>query len=225
MALHQNVLGQLEKYKGRLTALVQSDDMKILSTIEEINALKQKRSTEIRDLVKNSRDQIFFCPDSSHASIERELRAKPEHLCGLSFANYENYLQNADQCVEEVERTFQLAFKSALEFFINPSIQKRLEQGAGDPIIDGLLSCESVEDVQQYLRSMECDGSNFIDTVNRYLKQLVIKPVCISSFTPSIQTIEREHIADIVDEFREFLMRELESIEHDDDSLPMIQLE
>jgi len=52
-----------------------------------------------------------------------------------------------------------------------------------------------------------------------------VKRVKMSGFKPSVGTIEKDQISKLTDEFKEFLEVQFESIEGDDDSLPMLQME
>ena len=96
-------------------------------------------------------------------------------------------------------------FARMAEFFLNPLVRERFKQAKQDPIIKGLLACESVDEMQSHLIGACSDRDGFIATITRYLKKVVVKPIKISTFTPSSRTIEREKIPEIVEEFRQFL--------------------
>jgi len=78
--------------------------------------------------------------------------------------------------------------------------------------------------MQQYLVEACKNEDAFVATITRYLKKVVVKPLKISTFTPSTRTIEREKIPIIVEEFRQFLESQFDEREKDE-TVPVIQLE
>jgi hypothetical protein len=61
--------------------------------------------------------------------------------------------------------------------------------------------------------------------INRYLKRISVKKVRLSDFRLSVGTVEKGHVSKLVKEFEQFLNEQFASIESDDDTLPVLQVE
>ena len=59
--------------------------------------------------------------------------------------------------------------------------------------------------------------------MNRFLKQIQVRKLRLSDFSPGKQTIEAGDIEQIVAEFRQFLLAALRT--DSDDELPVVELE
>jgi hypothetical protein len=106
---------------------------------------------------------------------------------------------------------------------LNPTVQERLRQGATEPLIAGLLECTTVAELRDYL--FPRTDAALVETINRYLKRIVVKHVNLASFKPSVSMIQHDKIPQIVQEFQAYLEAQLGDIEHDDDTLPILQVE
>jgi len=227
ISLHNNVLNHLESRRGAIQHLLTSSELAALKVLENISALQPSVSVTIEDALKKQVNSIFTCPSPSQNSIESDLERGPVHKCGLSFASYNEHLQRATEAEEEARRIYNDAIEHKMEVFLNPAIQERLKQGAADPNIAALLNCTTVAKVRKYLVEQSQVDPGIVETINRYLKQIVVKKVQIADFKPTINIVEKEQIVDLALEFQAFLERQLESALGDEsaDKLPMLQLE
>lgn len=96
-------------------------------------------------------------------------------------------------------------------------------QGKGDHNIDSMLGIKTIPELCHYLVPALVQEPSLVDSINKYLKKIVVKQVKISDFKPSTRTVERENLVKVVSEFKEFLEGQLAT--DDTDSRPMIQLE
>ena len=90
-------------------------------------------------------------------------------------------------------------------------------------MIAPLLKCENVSEVKAYLVQACLKDPLLVDTINKYLKLVVVRSVRISDFKPSARTIEKDQVEALVNEFKRFL--EGQFGEDDPDSRQMLQLE
>jgi len=227
LSLHNNVLSELESRRAAIQSLLNSSELAALKVLESISALQPSISITIEDALKKHMNSIFTCPSPSRASVESQLEREPVHQCGLSFENYNDLLQRAAQAEEEAQGFFNDAIEHKMEVFLNPAIQERLKQGAADPNIAALLNYKTVDEVRQYLVEKSQADLGIAETINRYLKEIVVKKVRIADFKPTISIVEKEQIVDIALEFQAFLEQQLESVLGDEsaDKLPMLQVE
>ncbi len=227
LSLHNNVLSELESRRAAIQSLLNSSELAALKVLESISALQPSISITIEDVLKKYMNSIFTCPSPSRASVESQLEREPVHQCGLSFENYNDLLQRAAQAEEEAQGFFNDAIEHKMEVFLNPAIQERLKQGAADPNIAALLNYKTVDEVRQYLVEKSQADLGIAETINRYLKEIVVKKVRIADFKPTISIVEKEQIVDIALEFQAFLEQQLESVLGDEsaDKLPMLQVE
>ena len=223
-AMHDQTVAELETSRDQLEKLVDGEILKTISVLQKIPALSGFDSDALKEQVISQKDQITTCEKASHASIEEDLRRSPEHNCGISFGNYQKLITEAHQSISRSEILVNDMFTRSAEFFLNPSVRERFNQGKNDPVIKKLLACKSIEDMQRYLIEACAEGDTFVGTITRYLKKMVVKPIRISSFTPSIRTIEREKIPVIVEEFKQFLEAQFDDREKDE-TVPVLQLE
>ena len=226
-ALHNTVLNKLDDHRTAIQQLLSSTELAALKMLENISALQPAVSDTIESQLKKLLSEIFTCPSPSQNSIESELERGPVHRCGLSFENYHVYLQRAAQVEEEGQRLFNGAIDHKMEVFLNPAIQERLRQGQDKPAIAALLQCRTVGDLRSYLTRQCQETPSIVETLNHYLKRIVVKKVRIADFNPPTTTIEKEQIVDVAIAFQAFLEEQLQSIAADEaaDTLPMLQVE
>ncbi len=225
--LHNNVLSKLDDHRVAIQQLLSSTELAALKILENISALQPAVSGTIESQLKKLLNEIFTCPTPSQNSIESGLEREPVHICGLSFGNYNDLLQRAKQVEEEARRLFKEAIEHKMEVFLNPAIQERLRQGQDKPAIAALLQCRTVGELCTYLSRQGQELPSIVETINHYLKRIVVKKVRIADFKPPTTTIEREQIVDVAIAFQAFLEEQLQSITADgaSDALPMLQVE
>jgi len=222
-AMHDNVLAGIDENRNTIEDLLSGDDMKALGVLEKITAIQQHESTEIRALLKKLSEEIFSCPNSSRSSIDKALKSKTEHGCGLSFSNASKHLELASQKSEEACRVLDDAINRKMEFFLSPGIKERLKQGESEPEIAALLKCQTLSEVRSYLVGACLRDSTLIDKINKHLKRVLVKSVRVADFKPKIRTVERNQIDNLVSAFRKFLEDQFDDV--DPDSRQMLQLE
>lgn len=224
-AMHDSVVDRLENNRREINHLLNSDEMKALKILEGIAALQPAVSGAIAGRLTELAKRIFACPSPSRASVEEQLKAGPEHECGLSFQNAPEVLKRAETLAAEARRLFAEAFDRKTEVFLNPGVRERLEQGKAEPVIDGLLKCTDVAAVRKYLVEACLADRAVVEIINRYLKKILVKKVRMADFQPAVRTVEKGQIAGLAREFQQFLESHLQSIEGDEDTLPVLQVE
>ncbi len=227
ITLHNNVLSELENHRMALQGLLGGTELAALKILENISALQPAVSDTIEGRLKKLLEEIFTCPSPSQNSIEAGLEREPVHICGLSFENYNDFLQKAEQAEEEGKRLFNEAIEHKMEIFLNPAIQERLRQGQDKPAIAALLQCCTVGDLWACLTGQGQETLSIVEEINHYLKRIVVKKVRIADFKPPTTTIEKEQIVDVAIAFQAFLEEQLQGIAADSaaDTLPMLQVE
>jgi len=223
-AMHDQTVTELESARTGLDSLAEGEVMNTMSVLQKIPALSGYDIPALKDQIQVRKEQIVVCEKSSVASIGEDLSRSPVHNCGITFGNYKILLHNAEEARTLSEGSMNDMFTRMAEFFLNLSVKERFKQAKADPIIKGLLSCESADEMKRHLIKACSDGDGFVATITRYLKKVVVKPIKISAFTPSSRTIEREKIPEIVEEFRQFLEAQFDERDKDD-AVPVIQLE
>jgi hypothetical protein len=224
-ALHEETLNRADAARREIQGIVTGDEMKALKILEKVAALRPGISDGVEDDLGVLTDGVFTCAAPSRGSIEEQLRRGPLHECGLSFLNAQGYLASAGAGVGKARVLFDQAFDRKLEVFMNPTVRMRLEQGKAHPVIAGILTAQSVAEVRVHLTRACLDDSSVVETINRFLKRIIVRRVSIAGFTPSVRTIEKDQVAQVAREFQEYVEQQFEDGEADDDTLPMVQLE
>jgi hypothetical protein len=225
VALHDNVTARLGEARRALSDELEGETLRALKVLEGVTALQPVVSGEVRASIDALYLELFSCAEASRASIDRDLRERPLHSCGLSFDGASGYLEAGSEAAEAGPRLVNDALGKKLSVFLSPAIRARLEQGKSEPIIAKMLACRDVAALRGCLVSTCLDDPSVVEVINRYLKQVVVSKVRVADFTPTIRTVERGQIADVAVEFRKFLEAQMAAIEGGEDTLPMLQVE
>ena len=236
LALHQTVSDRVDAGRKRIQVLLASDELHALHILSGIRMLQQRGATgadggqissaaALEQRLRALQEKLFTCPSASRQSIEDALRRRPFHECDLSWQTAPAHQQQAADAAAQAEEVFRAALDSTVTVFLNPKIRERLEQGRDDPLIAGLLACEDPESLQSYVVQTACSQQEFVDSINRYLKRIVVKTLKLSDFKPSMRTLEADQIPKIAEEFQQYLETHLREIAADDDTLPILQVE
>lgn len=222
-AMHDTVMSRIDEDRSTILDLLDSDEMKVLSILEDVTAIQHSDLAEIKTELEKLSKEIFSCPDQSRSSIDRDLKMKPEHSCGLSFSNASERLCSSAEGSEKARKIFDDAINRKVGFFSSPGIKERLRQGESEPEIAGLLECQNSGEIKSYLMDTCLQDPAFINKINKYLKRILVKSVRFADFKPEIRTVERDQIEELVNSFRKFLEDQFEDV--DADSSQMLQLE
>lgn len=222
-AMHDNLNSCLEESHQDIDNILNGDELKALGIMERIAAMPKGEHDLVKKKIKKLAEDIFSCPNSSRASVDRALRTGPIHDCGITFANAASKQQDAKRLANDARAILEESLARRMEILLSPGIQERLLQGKGDHDIDSMLGIKTIPALCHYLVAALVQEPSLVDSINKYLKKIVVKQVKISDFKPSIRTVERENLVRVVSEFKEFLEKQLTT--EDADSRPMIQLE
>lgn len=209
-AMHDSVMCKLDASREGIRKILQGNEMRAARTLERISAIEERDSSDLVDRLESMATEIFSCPNPSLDSIENALRSRPEHDCGLSFNNAEEKVVAAAEVVKQARSLFETSFNKKVDLFFTPTIRDLLEQGESDPAISSLLRCENLQDLKDYIVKACIEDPTFFDTVNLYLKRIVVRTVRIADFRPSIKNIEKGQIDDLVKEFERYVEQQFE---------------
>ncbi|MDT4896817.1 MAG: hypothetical protein QOH25_1894 [Acidobacteriota bacterium] len=224
-ALHDSVIESLDTAREEVRQLLESRDLAALRLLERVSALQPAVSDRISAQLISLAENIPTCDSASRASVEEQLKANPIHECGLDFNNADAWLKAGEQAVAEAPALFDATFNRKIEIFLNPAIRERLQQGSAEPLIASLLQFDEITALRTFLVESVLKDDALIDVINRYLKKITVKRVRLADFKPSISTVEMEQIPRIAREFREYLEDQLRSVDGDDNTLLMLQVE
>ncbi len=222
-AMHDNLNSCLEEAHQDIDNILNGDELKALGIMEKIAAMPKGEHDQVKKNINKLAEGIFSCPNSSRASVDRALRTGPIHDCGITFANAIVKQQDAELLVNGAGAILEESLARRMEILLSPGIQERLQQGKGDHNINSMLGIKTVQALSHYLVPALVQEPSLVDSINKYLKKIVVKQVKISDFKPGTRTVEQENLVRVVSEFREFLEKQLTT--DDADSRPMIQLE
>ena len=224
-AMHEYILTEVGTCTRKIDELLQTDDWKVINSLQEIGSLQPKKAKETTEKIKGIRESCFACSESSIASIDLRIKTYPEHNCGLSFANSENKIENAKQALVQAETIWKTTTKDTTSFFLSSAIKEKLEQGNAESCIKDLLDCKQVEDVMNFFKNNIAKINDIILKINKYLKKIEIRIVNKNDFQPTVKTVEENQIDQVAEEFKDFLQKELDKISHDKDTLRMIRID
>jgi hypothetical protein len=224
-ALHQQVLEQAEASRAAVEGLGAGERLRTLEKLEGISALQPPVSVRVRQELAALRDQIFSCANPAPAAIAQRLKEQPQHDCGLDFGNAERILAEAAEAAGRARALVDEALASQLRVLLAPAVRERLRQGESERVIAEILACADVEALAAHVTRVEVVDGAFVETVNRYLKEIVVVHVRLADFRPKLRMVEREGLADLALEFQAFLEERLGASGGGADVLPVLQLE
>jgi hypothetical protein len=223
--LHDGVMDVADTARRRIQDLLRGKELQAMQRLEQVSALRSSVPEDVTGALQDLANNVFFCAQPSKSSIETQLQRGPVHECSLSFQNAANHTRQAQETAKQAILTLEEAINRKVKVFLTPNIQDRLRQGGAEPGIAALLRCETLDDLRGYLVEASLADPALIDQINRYLKQVIVKKIRMADFKPAMSTVGKDQIGDLVLQFRRFLEQELNSIEEDGDTLPMLQVE
>ena len=182
---------------------------------------------DLFDAVATSSD--LFPPQVTHGNVERELVNWPQPASSpLTLQNASDWIVSANKCLDECMAAMQNALLNKAALLFSEALRNRLNQGKGEPFIDNLLGAESPEILAEVLvgqltKKAADVGSPEIELLRRYLQHILVRKVKLSDFQPSKRAIEAEDVDQIVQEFRGFLLSNLQS--STDDEFTVVEIE
>ena len=223
--MHDRVVESAEQSRKTNEGVLHGEAMQALQGLEKITALQPAVSPELEHLLQALGNRLFVCTEPSRTSVVEWLKTAPIHDCNLSFQNAHAHLETAEQAAVEAQRLLDDTLNRKVEVLLHPTIRERLEQGRSEPLIAGLLACSTVAEARVYMTETLLSDPAAVETINRYLKQIVVRQVRLVDFKPSTPTIEQGQIVDLALEFQRFLEEQIAGVGEDDDILPMLQIE
>ncbi|MEI6478944.1 MAG: DUF6079 family protein, partial [bacterium] len=219
--MHDTVVGKLDDHRQNIETLPTSKDFTALQVLEGISALKPAVSHTLDFAQFVAR--LHACPQPSRHSVEAQLINSPVHECGLTFENFQAHLDTAAGIETEVKELLDIALNKKVEVFLNAAVRTRLEQGKQEKVIAEILKHTTLPELRAYFVSVA--SPELVQTINRYLKNIVTKTVKLADFKPSIATVEPDQVKQVADELGKFLNDQIKEISGDKDTLPMLHLE
>jgi len=224
-AVHDSVTERTEEACKSIQDLLIGDEFQALKILEKISALQPPISGQLTDRLTEFQGAIFTCPSPSRGSVEEQLKRSPLHECGLSFETAARLVERAEDLTASAKELFDADINSKLEVFLNPTVRSRLEQGKSEKVIGEILRATDVKGVRTVLVKACLEDPSVVDTINRYLKQIVVKVVKLTEFKPGLGTVERDQIPELAQEFQRFLEEEIAEIDDGGKVLPMLKIE
>ncbi|HYB04190.1 MAG TPA: hypothetical protein VED17_07000 [Nitrososphaerales archaeon] len=221
---HDSVLDHTEARKNDIDSLLEGTDFKALKVLEGMTALQPPISDRIERQLLELGNRIFECPSPSRASIVEQLKRSPVHECGLSFENAGEHCMNAERAAVEARNLLDSGLTGKVEIFLTAAVRERLQQGKSEKVIAEIIECGNVSELRSVLVRWCLTDPSIVDTINRYLKRIIVKEVNIADFKPSLWTIEKSQVSTVTKEFERFLETQLNGIEVDEETLPMLRL-
>lgn len=225
LILHESIVSHSDSCRQQIQDMLSGDDLKALRVMGEITALQSGSADILMKQLGELADNVFACSSPSRGSVEEHLKENPIHECGLIFEDASDVRERSTNATEKAQSQFDQTLDGNISILMTPAIIQRLEQGRDDPVIAGILKCKTLSELRAYLVRTCLEENTAVGTINRYLKRISVKPVKLTDFKPSLNAIEKEQIPQLAQEFHQFLEEQMHSIEADDETLPILQIE
>jgi hypothetical protein len=213
---HDRVVNEADAARTQLKGIVGGDPMSAFKTLEGITALQPAVTPQIEESLVKSEEGLFACPAPSRASVDESLKRGPRHVCDLTIAKAETLRAVATAIGKAAQSLFDQTLEKRLGVLLASGVQDRLQQGAQEPLIAAMLKCSSASELRDVLVPAALKDPDCVNTINKYLKKIVVAKVNLSEFQPSLGNVERDQIPALVAEFQAFVESRLKSIESGD---------
>lgn len=216
--MHDTVTSELDERHGSIDGLRQGAELKVILMLDEVTALQPVAGPAVLAKLDEYSARIPTCSDTSASGVAGSLRKEPSHVCGLTFANAAERISAAAAAEAEAVASIHDALDSKVRLLFSGPVWTLLKQGEGDPFISGLLDCANEEAISQYLVANVQKSADVASRLNRCLKKMVVKPVRMADFKPTLETVQKDQLDQVVAEFKSYLEKQFPSTSDPDES-------
>lgn len=228
LQLFDQVVARSEETRRSIKELENSADFQALSLLSSLTALGEGSHLVIKKLFSESLgDPGLFPANLTRAVVERDLADSPRPaVCPLTLENDQEWLGRAGQLFMTCQKALSAALREKVRLLRSAALQEKLKQGGQDPFIAGILSQNSDEGLKDYLveRLNQPEASEYLKSLEKYLKKINVIKVRMNDFRPSKRTLEKNDIAQIALEFEDFLKGFLVE-NHLDEQITILEIE
>lgn len=200
---HDLMVARSEEILQKIDSLATGKKLAVIRILDEVSAFGPALASDLENEVLALKKAIFVCDDPSRKSLENSLKVSPGHTCSLTLENYQDLHNKNDEILGQAEMLVNKAFDKKTDVFLNPKIRELLTQGKSEPVIKKLLELNSSEKLQTGIFDL-CDDK-LPRLLSRFLKKIVFGTIRLADFKPSISTLEKEQIPELVTQFQKFV--------------------
>lgn len=209
--MHDAVTSELEARRETVDGLRRGVELKVLLMLDGVTALSPVTGPVVLAKLDECGGRISTCPDTSASGVVASLRKEPAHVCGLTFANASERIRIAADAEAEAIAAAHDALDAKIQLLLSGPVWTLLKQGEGDSFIRGLLDCPGEEAVSRYLVESVQESADVASRLNRCLKKMVVKPVRMADFKPTLDTVQKDQLDQVVAEFKSYLEKQFPS--------------
>jgi len=222
--MHDAVTSELEARRETIDGLRRGVELKVFLMLDEVTALRPIAGPAVLAKLDECGARIPTCPDTSASGVAGSLRKEPSHACGLTFANAAERISAAAGAEAEATAAVRDALTAKVRLLFSGPIWALLKQGEGDPFMSGLLDCPGVEAISSYLLENAPKYTDAASRLNKCLKKMVVKSVRMTDFKPTLETVQKGQLDQVVSEFRSYLEQQFPSTS-DPSETPVLRIE
>lgn len=223
-AIHDAVLSAVDGARTSIGAIRTGNAMAAFKQLEEITALQPAVTPAIETELQRLEGGLFACESPSRSSVDDGLRRGPRHVCALSIGQANDIQAAASDVAQASQRLFDESLSQKLSVLLAPAIRELLAQGKSEPLIAAMLKCTTPAELREVLMPAVEKDAGVVEVINRYLKRIVVATVKLADFHPTLATVEKGQIPDLVAEFKSFVEARLKAVEGRD-VIAVLQIE
>jgi len=216
--MHDTVTSEMETRREAIDGLRRGVELKMVLMLDDVTALRPVAGPGLLRKLEECAARIPVCTDASASGVAATLRKQPAHECGLNFANAAERIRAAADAEAEAIAAVHDALTTKVRSLFSGPVWALLKQGEGDPFIRGLLDCPSEETISRYLLENTPKCADAASRLNTCLKKMVVKPVCMADFKPTLETVQKDQLDQVVAEFRSYLAQQFPSTSDPDET-------
>ncbi len=228
LQLFDQVVTHTEGVRQQIKDLFASPEYKALATLGKVSALgADPCPTLAADFDNAVESPDLFPADLTRAVVERDLTFTPlPAACPLTLKNKAMYIKKADAALALSQLSLKYLLLDKARLLLSPAIKERLVQGKDDAFIDSILKITTAEDLAALLveKLNQPGADELIQTLERFLKKIIVVKVKLNDFHPSKRTIEKTDLAAISREFESFLKEHFED-KGSDEQMTIVEIE
>lgn len=202
---YDEVTSKCEQVSQTIGDLTSGNEFTALTQLQKIDALSGINMTVLRSNLEACLGSLF-ATEVDRNTVERDLNSRPlPARCTLVIDEAEGHVTAADQTQAKAEAMVHQSLVNAAALLQQPALRENLQQGSGEPFIDGLLAAADAEALASYLAQQLSDDPERAALIAKYLKKIQVHGIRLSDFKPTKKTVEKNDVDTVVNEFRSFL--------------------
>jgi len=211
--VHSRVLHASDELIEKAKEAKDAPSMQVLNAMGKYLEIASGAHERGKSEIEVAAGSAIQCDIKDDTSLLEHLQGGPVCGCGIRIDEAGGLLEEIKAAAEKVSAIPDAALNVFSEFLLNHEVQEKI-RAEQDAILKPLLDAGDVKSVKELLLGMSAeDQADLAKRLKRILSGVRVKRVALAEFRPSIEMVSRNEVEKVVEEFRQFLLKNLENPE------------